>query len=527
MTIRVQYVVGLVALVALTGAIVWLLNASPTAEPDHEQGPPHDQAPPPEMPAPSPWKLTVHTVNGDGKAAQGKAVIFAGRYHRAFADRWVRVRDPDNTVALSGYGPYGGFLPSTGEGMVDGEPNQTIPFRGTVELSLPARADSWVRFDGADGSMALLRVPSNSPETEATVRLGRGPSTVYVMVYDSDWHTPSTAPVQATFNPEDGGGRRDLGSLTPSSGELTIRDLGSGTVVLRPATFRPGDSAPFATAVSVGIHGLRRDGCAVLVVPEKRRGVTVEALVQELPPSTPATRLVLQRVDAPDSISVWAGEALHAGAQRIPLSLGTGDWQCGVVPGGELTISGTDLLVVRSSGSNEFAMHLAPIPQRTELSLTGIDIAYFPLRVVAQSANALSDDDPELYFGPPQWPSARASVPVLPGPTWLVAFGRGANYAATSPQVLEGPSVTMAMQKACVLTVERREWDSTAKPVVVTATIGDATRAATMRPRIVQHGGVFGVVLAASLVLPMGKVMVDGRDVVLDAPAQTIAMPSK
>jgi hypothetical protein len=334
--------------------------------------------------------------------------------------------------------------------------------------------------------------------------------------------------VRATFNPEGGGPRRDLGTLKPDDGELTITGLDSGTVVLRPETFRPGDGAPFAVAVTVGNRGLRRDGCAILVAPDERREVTIDALVQELPASAPATWLVLERVDQPDGILIRSGQALYEGSQKIPLSLWPGSWRCGVVPTGELTISGTELLQLQGPGAYAFAMHVAPCARRTELSFTGIDPAHLPLRVVAQSVDALSDDDPDRYFGPPQWAGPRASVPALPGATWLVAYGRGANYAATSACTLEGPSVTVAMQKACILTVERREWDGRdPAPEVLTVTIGEANRVASMRPRIVQHGGLCGVVLAAALVLPMGKVMVNGREVVLSKPEQIVAAPLK
>jgi hypothetical protein len=118
-------------------------------------------------------------------------------------------------------------------------------------------------------------------------------------------------------------------------------------------------------------------------------------------------------------------------------------------------------------------------------------------------------------------------VPVLSGAVWLVAIGRGANYVSTAPCMLAGPASQAPMQRACMLTIARAGWNPADQPEVMAVAAGEVNRAATMRPRVVREGGVARLVLAASLAMPLGKVTVGDRQVVLSAPVQTVEAPAR
>lgn len=482
-------------LVAMAGVALWLLAPTPLEEPVN--APPEDPAvmkPAGQEPVSSTVKLRVQAVTTAGAPAQGHVAFTTGPDFRS-------------VYAELELTPAG----RTGE-----------PFRGAKEFSLSPGSEAWFRLQGDDGSMALLRMPKSS--ADAKVLLGAAPSTIYAIVFGPDWRTPQgSAKVQATLTPDAGGAQRDLGTFTAGAdGVLVIEGLEAGNVVLRPHGFRPGDGPPFVASVTVGNKDRRHDAVATLVLSAERRQVKIDALVQQQPASS--AWLVVKRVDRPDGVLLWSPEALHEGAQPIALALAEGEWQPAIVPVGELTIAGGDgLLSVRGPGPHTFSMHFAPAAARAELTMTGIDARHLPLRVMALPADGLREDDPERYLGSPQWPALRASVPALPGPVLVVAQGRGANFVAAGSCRLQS-NVTVAMQPACWLTVERVDWDPAAKPEVLAVDCGGTGWAAPMRPRLVPAPAGNRIVLAADLALPLGKAMVQGQEVQLAAPAQVLRL---
>ncbi len=381
---------------------------------------------------------------------------------------------------------------------------------GEGDLEVRTGEWTWLRFCGPHGRVAFDRVGPLATDATHTLDLSRTPR-VHLQVVDSDWQTPVSHAHVNVYASTLAEALASLGArTTDTTGYLAVADLPPGRAIFTTDRADPLDGAPTACPLIWGNNNA--DVGIVLVQAEPCHDLRLTVLVTDGMTSPVPPKLYLARLDGIRNRLVPQQGTLRPGLQELLFRVPAGSYEVGVLPMGELRVTGG---LIEVGDTDAYApIALTPTQDRTALRLLGPGMNDPPLRVSLELASGLRADDPDLLFvGPFHWQTTEASVPRSSEPRIVTCVGRHRAFVSAVPVVLDAAQKDVDLVPACCLVVEWTMHDAPAlvAPMLVADQEGWQIARPFERALIACPGGRMPA-LVARVVVPFGDFRLEGID---------------
>lgn len=377
--------------------------------------------------------------------------------------------------------------------------------------------------DPSDGESASRRVDEDPVAVPApkSPRTGNSAATseaqVSVRVLSDDWATPlPSAEVRVfPFDPRRMQRPTEFTSLrADATGVARVIGMESGSLWICGPGRQPGDDAPGSVRVELRA-GASPQSVAVTAKPQL---VEIDVIVdaQFAPRDGFGSRVVLHRVDD-GSRREWPFPRLVVqGREQVRMVLPAGSFEISLRPIGALQIDGGNSLLVIREGEPSPRIALVENPNRTMVTLDGVPLDAFPVRVEVIPTDRIDDRRHALeWWGPTAWTSATTSVPSLTGPHRVVATSRAGTWCSRDALAPGQAAATVRLEPATRIAVVVESWSSP-RDLEMVVDVDDSVVPYT-RALLPTFGPEFPALEAPALV---GEVFVlRDRDVALEARA--------
>jgi hypothetical protein len=383
---------------------------------------------------------------------------------------------------------------------------------GRGETASPVGGESVSSGVDADSGAAPASKAARGGDAAATAD-----AQVSVRVLSDDWATPLPGATVRVFPFDPRRMQRPTEFTTlraDANGVAKVIGVESGSLWICGPGREPGDDAPGSVRVE-----LRADAAPQTVaVTAKPQLVEVDVIVDAhfAPRDGFGSRIVLHRVDD-GSRREWPFPRLVVpGREQVRMFLPAGSFELSLRPIGALLIDGGNSLLIVREGESEERIALLENPKRTMVTLDGIPLEAFPVRVEVIPTDRIDDRRHALeWWGPTAWTSATTSVPSLTGPHRVVATSRTGTWCSREAVLPGEAAATVRLEPATRITLAVESW-SAPRDLEMVVDVDDSVVPYT-RALLPTFGPEFPALAAPALV---GEVFVlRDRDVVLEARA--------